>query len=82
MQTGQFKLHENGFIAGNRKLVIRQRKQPSEKPENYLIQLSPFQYISSLFPVPEASGTYTFDFEKKLYSLRKEGNLVEIEELS
>jgi len=83
MQTGQFKLHENSFIAGDRKLVIKKRKKPSTKPMHYLIQVSPFQYISSLFPVSNtAFEAFTFDYEKKIYSLRKAGDKVEIEELS
>jgi len=82
MQTGTFRLHENSFIAGERKLVIKKRKKPSTKPMQYLIEVSPFKYISSLFPVSGIGAeTYTFDFEKKLYSLRKAGDKVEIEEL-
>jgi len=81
MQTGTFKLHENSFIAGERKLVIKKRKKPSTKPMHYLIQVSPFQYISSLFPVSGTPGTFTFDYEKKLYSLHKAGDKVEIENL-
>jgi hypothetical protein len=83
MQPGTFNLHSNSFIAGERKLVIKKRKKPSTKPEHYLIQVSPFQYISSLFPVSNTSSEeYTFDFESKLYSLRKAGDKVEVEQLS
>lgn len=82
MQTGTFKLHQNSFIAGEKKLVIKKRKKPSTKPMQYLIEVSPFQYISSLFPVSGIPETYTFDYEKKLYSLRKAGDKVEIEVLS
>ena len=82
MQTGEFQLHENSFIAGEKKLVIKERKKPSKKPKFYLIQVSPFQYISSLFPVCNtAFEQYTFDYEKKLYSLRKAENKVEVQEL-
>lgn len=82
MQTGSFRLHENSFIAGERKLVIKERKKPSVKPQHYLIQVSPFQYISSLFPVSNTDfETFTFDFESKLYSLKKAGDKVEIEPL-
>ena len=91
MQTGNFRLHENSFIAGERKLVIKERKKLSGKPKHYLIQVSPFQYISSLFPVSNTSfetavsntsfETFTFDFESKLYSLRRTGDKVEIEEI-
>ena len=83
MQTGQFRIHENSFLAGDKKLVIKQRKKPSTKPNHYLIQVSPFKYISSLFPVSGYEAeTFTFDYEKKLYSLRKAGEKVEIELLS
>lgn len=82
METGTYILHKNGFIAGNRKLVIKERKKPSTKPKYYLIQLEPFQYVSSLFPVLTASEEYTFDYEKRLYALRKlEPDKVEIIEL-
>jgi len=81
MQTGEFQLHENGFIAGGLKYCIRERKKPSGKPKLYLIKLSPFQYISSLFPVGSSESEFTFDFQKKLYNLRKLGEKVEIEEL-
>jgi len=83
MQTGTFRLQENSFIAGEKKLVIKERKKPSTKPKHYLIQVAPFQYISSLFPqVNTTFEAYTFDFESKLYSLRKLGDNVEVEELS
>ena len=83
MQTGTYILHKNGFLAGDKKLVIKERKKPSTKPRYYLIQLEPFQYVSSLFPVPTTAGEeYTFDFEKRLYALRKlEPEKVEIIEL-
>jgi len=83
MQTGTYIFHKNGFLAGNKKLVIKERKKPCTKPKHYLIQLEPFQYVSSLFPVPTTSGEeFTFDYEKKLYALRKMENQVEIIELS
>ena len=78
MQTGTFRLQENSFIAGNRKFVIRERKKPTTKPKLFLIQLSPFQYVSSLFPSVSESE-YTFDFESKLYSLRKVENEKQVE---
>jgi len=82
METGTYILHENGFLAGNKKLVIRERKKHSTKPKFYLAQLEPFEYISSLFPVPTTSEEeFTFDYEKQLYSLRKMKNLVEIQKL-
>ena len=82
MQTGEFQLHENGFIVGKKKYVIRERKKPTTKPKLYLIELSPFQYISSLFPVENTVfETYSFDYQKKLYNLRKLGEKVEIQEM-
>lgn len=83
MQTGKYILHKNSFLAGNKKLVIKERKKPSTKPALYLIQLEPFQYVSSLFPVPTTSPgeEFTFDFEKRLYALRKLENEVELIEL-
>jgi len=81
METGTYIFHKNGFLAGNRKFVIKQRKKPSTKPKDYLIMLEPFQYVSSLFPAGSTSE-FTFDYEKKLYSLRKlEPDKVEIIEL-
>ncbi len=81
MQTGKFTLQENCFYAGDKKLLIRKRKKASKKPELYLIQLKPFQYISSLFPVEGKENAYTFDYEQRLYELRKKKNLVEVEEI-
>ena len=83
MQTGTYILQKNSFLIGDRKLVIKKRKKKTSKPDLYLIQLQPFEYVSSLFPVPTTSGEeYTFDYENKLYSLRKEENQVEVIELS
>jgi len=82
MQTGTFRIQENSFIAGDRKLVIKKRKKPSKKPDNYLIQVAPFQYISSLFPLGNTTfEAYSFDFENKMYALKKLGDKVEIQEL-
>jgi len=80
METGCFVLLGNQFIAGGNKFVMKRRKkQTSEKPELFLIQLEPFKYISSLFPAGE-EGLYTFDFEKKLYVLKREESKVVITE--
>jgi hypothetical protein len=82
MQTGKYILHKNSFLAGNSKFVIKERKKPSTKPALYLIQLDPFKYVSSLFPVPTTSGEeFTFDHEKRLFALRKLENQVEVVEL-
>ena len=78
METGTYILQKSSFLAGNKKLVIKERKKPSTKPKFYLIQLEPFQYVSSLFPAGSTSE-YTFDFESKLYSLRKIDNDSKVE---
>lgn len=80
METGNFTLQGSQFIAGGKKFVMRKRKKATgNKPEMYLIQLEPFQYVSSLFPAGEP-GLYTFDFQKQLYILKNEGNQVVITE--
>jgi len=72
METGNFALQGNQFIAGGNKFVMRKRKKPTQnKPELYLIQLQPFKYISSLFPAGE-QGLYTFDYERQVYILKTE----------
>jgi len=73
MDTGNFVLQGNQFMAGEGKFVFRKRKKPTvNKPVDYLIQLTPsFRYISSLFPAGE-EGLYTFDFDRQVYVLKKE----------
>jgi len=77
VETGIFVLQEKSFIMNGRKAVIKQRKKPAGKPELFLIQLAPFQYISSLFP-GEEPGVYTFDTGSQLYRLKLELHQVEI----
>lgn len=80
MEQGNFILEGNSFLAGKKKFVIRKRKKQTGKPELYLIQLEPFQYVSSLFPVPCQKGNqYTFDFQKQLYRLVMNDNQVIVE---
>jgi len=82
METGNFVLQGNQFIAGGNKFCMRKRKKSTQsKPEMYLIQLQPFRYISSLFPAGE-EGLYTFDFEKQVYLLKCEQSQVVITEES
>ncbi len=50
--------------------VLERKKDIERKPKNYLAILSPFQYISSLFPTGEEES-FTFDYEQKLYKLEK-----------
>ena len=79
MRTGVFTLEGNAFLVEGEKYAIRERKKVKGKPKFYLIRCEPFQYVSSLFQVdPEE---FRFDFEKRLYSLRKKGNKVAIREL-
>jgi len=77
MNTGVFPLLEKSFFIENRKLVIRSRKKPGNKPELFLIELQPFKYVSSLFPTSD-NDTYTFDTESQVYKLRLETGIVEI----
>ena len=79
MRTGEFALEGNVFLVEGEKFAIRERKKVKGKPKFYLIRCEPFQYESSLFQVePEE---FRFDFEKRLYSLKKKGNKVAIREL-
>lgn len=81
METGNFALQGNQFIAGEGKFVFRKRKKATvNKPIDYLIQLTPaFRYVSSLFPAGE-EGLYTFDYNKQVYILKKESEQVIITE--
>jgi hypothetical protein len=81
METGEFPLLGNQFIAGGNKFVFRQRKKATvNKPIDYLLQLKPeVEYISSLFPTGE-EGLYTFDYKRKVFILKKnEYNVVIVE---
>lgn len=81
METGEFPLLGNQFIAGGNKYVFRQRKKATvNKPVDYLLQLKPeVEYISSLFPTGE-EGLYTFDYKRKVFILKKnEYNVVIVE---
>jgi len=82
MNTGNFALQGNQFTAGGNKYVFKKRKKTTvNKPLDFLIQLTPsFRYVSSLFPAGE-EGLYTFDFQKKVYLLKKgEGQVTIAEE--
>lgn len=78
MEQGEFILQDNSFIVQGKKFCIRERKKQSKKPKFYLIQLEPFQYISSLFPVPGKTKEYTFDINKELFLLRLNENIAEV----
>lgn len=81
METGNFVLQGNQFIAGGEKFVFRKRKKATvNKPVDFLIQLTPsVRYVSSLFPAGE-EGLYTFDHERQVYILKKEQGQVTIAE--
>lgn len=81
METGNFALQGNQFIAGEEKFVFRKRKRATvNKPVDYLIRLTPsFGYVSSLFPAGE-EGLYTFDYNKQVYVLKREQEQVVITE--
>lgn len=81
METGEFPLLGNQFIAGGNKYVFRQRKKATvNKPIDYLLQLQPeVEYVSSLFPTGE-QGLYTFDYQRKVFVLKKNEFQVVIEE--
>ena len=81
MEQGEFILQDNSFIVQGKKFCIRERKKQNKKPKFYLIQLEPFQYISSLFPVPGTTGEYTFDYERQLFIMKQTGNKIRIEKL-
>ena len=72
METGEFPLLGNQFIAGGNKYVFRQRKKATvNKPVDFLLQLHPkVEYVSSLFPAGE-EGLYTFDYKKQVFVLKK-----------
>ncbi len=81
MDTGNFVLQGNQFIAGECKFVLKKRKKATvNKPVDFLIQLTPsFRYVSSLFPAGE-EGLYTFDYQSQMYILKKQQEQVIITE--
>jgi len=81
IQTGSYTLQESFFLMNGRKVVIKSRKKPAGKPERYLIGLAPFEYISSLFPVPDEEEAFTFDTGNTVYKMSISGGQVEIRKL-
>lgn len=79
LKEGVYTLEGNKFfIEGKKFAVLERKKEVERKPKNYLASLSPFQYISSLFPSKQ-EGKYNFDFQQELFELelnRKEGRAV------
>jgi len=82
LTEGIYPLEGNKFNAGGSRFFIKERKQETEKkPKHFLIALSPFQYISSLFPVGK-EGTFNFDYKQELFELEMiEGSRVSIKKL-
>jgi len=83
METGEFPLMGNQFVAGGNKYVFRQRKKPTvNKPVDFLLQLKPtVEYVSSLFPAGE-EGLYTFDYNRQVFVLKRNDFQVVITEES
>jgi len=82
MEQGVYILHDNSFYNKGKKYCIRERKKQSgNKTKFYLIQLEPFQYISSLFPIPGNTKEYTFDFKNQLYCLKLKESSAEVQAL-
>jgi hypothetical protein len=79
---GLYELVGTQFIVEGRKALIKKRKKPVNKPEEYLCLLEPFQYVSSLFPV--SGSKWRFDYESSLYelSIDRENSKVEVEKLT
>jgi len=76
LKEGVYTLEGNRFyIDGKKFAVLERKKEVEKKPRNYLATLSPFQYISSLFPTGEEES-YTFDYEQKLYRLERKEHSV------
>jgi len=79
LKEGIYALEGNKFFIEGKKFAVLERKKDIErKPKNYLAILSPFQYISSLFPSGEGER-YNLDFQQELFELelnRKEGRAV------
>jgi len=75
-------MNNDSFIAGNKKYLFKKRKKQKEKkPEDFLITLEPFSYVSSLFPLAGEENTFTMDIDKKVYILKKAPGAVEIAEM-
>jgi hypothetical protein len=69
LKEGVYTLEGNKFyIDGKKFAVLERKKEVEKKPKNYLATLSPFQYISSLFPSKQ-EGKYNFDFQQELFEL-------------
>ncbi len=69
LKEGVYTLEGNKFfIEGKKFAVLERKKEVERKPKNYLASLSPFQYISSLFPAGEGEK-YNLDFQQELFEL-------------
>ena len=69
LKEGIYALEGNKFFIEGKKFAVLERKKDIErKPKNYLAILSPFQYISSLFPSGR-DGKFNFDYQQELFEL-------------
>lgn len=68
IESGEYQVSGDAFIIGKRKVLIRHRKETSEKkPELFLSAVSPYSYVSSLYP--SADG-FTMDEAGQRYRVR------------
>lgn len=65
---GEYPLSGNNFQIRECKMIIRQRKNPTEsKPLLFISQVKPsYKYITSLYPTSKA-GVYSVDYEGFYY---------------
>lgn len=72
--VGQYQIAKGGkLISTNLTLVVANRRSPeATKPKQYLLRITgekSFEYVSSLYPVPEAPNTFTIDYDGVNYLL-------------
>jgi len=62
IESGTYYKNGNSFVIGTTMFTIRKRKNQLErKPPYYLVRLSPFQYISSLYQIGEQNYMMEYD---------------------
>jgi len=67
IQAGEYPLTGESFQIRDRKILIRHRKEISEKkPEMFLSAVKPYCYVSSLYPFGE---DYSLDEQGKRFVL-------------
>lgn len=72
--VGQYQIAKGGkLISTNLTLVVANRRKPeATKPKSYLLRITgekSFEYVSSLYPIPETPNTFTIDYEGVNYLL-------------